>query len=141
VSEQEQKALINSDVPLQGGNETILIVEDEEAILGLGLKILERLGYRVLTANTPQHAIEVLEAYPDPVHLLITDVVMPEMNGRDLTNLLTKLKPALKCLFMSGYNANIIAHQGVLDEGVLFIQKPFSMRSLAEKVRLILDQD
>ena len=73
--------------------------------------------------------------------MLITDVVMPEMNGRDLAKLLSEIKPGLKCLFTSGYTANVIAHQSILDEGVHFLQKPFSMKDLATKVRKALDQE
>ena len=79
-------------------------------------------------------------AHADKIHLLMTDVVMPGMNGRDLARHLTPLYPDIKLLFMSGYTANVIAHQGVLDEGVAFIQKPFSMTDLAEKLREVLDK-
>jgi YesN/AraC family two-component response regulator len=78
--------------------------------------------------------------HADKIHLLMTDVVMPGMNGRDLARRLTALYPDIKLLFMSGYTANVIAHQGVLDEGVAFLQKPFSMKDLADKLRGVLDQ-
>jgi signal transduction histidine kinase len=122
------------------GTETVLIVEDEKAILKLGRKILEQLGYKVLTANTPAQAIHMVRESSGDIHLLITDVVMPEMNGRDLAERLTSIKPGLKCLFMSGYTASVIAHQGVLDKGVCFIQKPFSVKALAGKVREVLEE-
>ena len=121
------------------GTETVLIVEDEEAIMNLGKTILERLGYTVLTASTPGKAIRLVREYAGDIQLLIADVVMPEMNGRELTERLTSVKPGLKCLFMSGYTADAIAHHGVLDEGVYFIQKPFSVKKMAEKVRNVLD--
>ena len=123
----------------QGRGETVLLVEDEPAILDMGKVMLEQLGYTVLAAGTPGEAIRLAEEHAGEIHLLMTDVVMPEMNGRDLAERLLSLYPDLKCLFMSGYTANVIAHHGVLDEGVHFIQKPFSMQDLAAKVREVLD--
>jgi PAS domain S-box-containing protein len=122
------------------GTETVLIVEDEDAILNIAKTILDRLGYTVLTANSPARALRLAGEYAGDIHLLITDVVMPEMNGRELANRLTAAKPGLKCLFMSGYTANIIAHHSVLEEGVHFIPKPFSVKALAEKAREALDE-
>ncbi|MBN1630284.1 MAG: PAS domain S-box protein, partial [Thermoleophilia bacterium] len=123
-----------------GGTETVLIVEDEKSILNLGSRILKALGYNVLAARTPGDALAQTEAHPGPIHLVVTDVVMPEMNGRILAERLAAMKPGLKCLFMSGYTANVIAHRGVLDEGVRFIQKPFSTNAFAMKVRQALDE-
>jgi PAS domain S-box-containing protein len=125
--------------PVPGGNETILLVEDEPAVLNLTRMILQRKGYSVLSAATPAEAIDIAGSHADKIHLLMTDVVMPGMNGRDLARRLTALYPDIRCLFMSGYTANVIAHQGVLDEGVAFIQKPFSMKNLADKLREVLD--
>jgi YesN/AraC family two-component response regulator len=102
--------------------------------------MLERLGYSVLTAATPGEAIDAARKHSEEIHLLITDVVMPEMNGRDLAAKLLSLYPNLKWLFMSGYTENIIAHHGVLDEGLNFIQKPFSMQNLSAEVRKVMDQ-
>ncbi len=121
------------------GQETILLVEDEPGILKMTLTMLERQGYTVLAASTPSEAIRLAREYPNEIHLLVTDVVMPEMNGRDLAQKLITLYPNLKRLFMSGYTANVIAHHGVLDEGVHFIQKPFSMKDIAEKIRTALE--
>ena len=123
------------------GRETVLLVEDDPAILDIGMMMLESFGYRVLTANTPGKAIRMAEEHAGTIELLMTDVVMPEMNGRDLARRLLSLYPDLKRLFMSGYTADVIAHQGVLEEGVNFIQKPFSMQALAAKVREVLDGD
>ncbi|MBN1830155.1 MAG: response regulator [Deltaproteobacteria bacterium] len=123
-----------------GGRETVLIVEDEMAILDLCKRIIEQLGYTVLTAKTPGEAIRLVEEHTGDIHLLITDVVMPEMNGRELAERLASIKPGLKCLYMSGYTANVIAHRGMLAEGVYFIQKPFSMKDLAAKAREVLNQ-
>ena len=122
-----------------GGHEVILLVEDEQSILQMTKTILERRGYTVVAASTPGEAIQVAKAHPNGIQLLITDVVMPEMNGRDLAKNLLSLYPQMKRLFMSGYTANVIAHHGVLDRGVNFIQKPFSGKDLAAKVREALD--
>jgi PAS domain S-box-containing protein len=126
-----------AEIP-QGHGETILIVEDEAAILRLAVKMLERQQYIVLEAATPGRAVEIAREHGGAIDLLITDVIMPEMNGRDLANELQVLYPRLKVLFMSGYTASVIAHRGVLDEGVNFVQKPFSNHGLAVKVREVL---
>jgi PAS domain S-box-containing protein len=122
-----------------GRGETVLVVEDEFSILNLARIILETLGYTVLTADTAGEAMSLAERHSGEVHLLITDVVMPGMNGRDLADGIRKLRPEMKCLFMSGYTANVIAHHGVLEKGIHFLQKPFSVKSLAAKVREALD--
>jgi PAS domain S-box-containing protein len=126
-------------LPAIRGHETILLVEDEPSILRLGTRVLERLGYTVLAAGKPSLAIRLAEAHPSEIHLLITDVVMPEMNGRDLATRIIVRFPGIKRLFMSGYTANIIAQHGVLDEGVHFVQKPFTIPNLAAKVREALE--
>ena len=123
-----------------GSGETVLVVEDEAAILKLTQKILQGLGYRTLTAASPGEAAAAAKEHDGEIHLLITDVVMPEMNGRDLAEKLQSEYPKLKVLFMSGYTANVIAHHGVLDAGVHFIQKPFSNTDLAVKVRNALEK-
>jgi PAS domain S-box-containing protein len=124
------------------GHETILLAEDEPALLELTAMLLEKEGSTVLAASTPGEAICLAREreHAGEIHLLITDVVMPEMNGRELAKNLLDLYPHMKRLFMSGYTANVIAHHGVLDENVHFIQKPFSRRDLAAKVREALDQ-
>jgi len=121
------------------GLETILLVEDELAILNMAAMILTNQGYKVLQANSPIEGIRVAEEHIGKIHLLITDVIMPEMNGRDLASTLQSLNPQLKCLFMSGYTADAISRHGVLDENVHFIQKPFSLPAIASKVREVLD--
>jgi DNA-binding NtrC family response regulator len=103
--------------------------------------MLERMGYKVLAAATPGEAMRLAEEYPGEIHMLMTDVVMPEMNGRDLAKNILDLYPNMKRLFMSGYTADVIAHHGVLDKGVNFIQKPFSIKVLSEKIRGILNPD
>jgi CheY-like chemotaxis protein len=117
------------------GTETVLLVEDNEALLKMVEIMLEELGYTVLAAGSPVKAFQLAEEYASDIHLVLTDVVMPEMNGRDLLKRLRALRPGMKCLFMSGYTTNAIAHHGVLDPGINFIQKPFSMKDLAAKVR------
>jgi two-component system cell cycle sensor histidine kinase/response regulator CckA len=124
----------------RGNGETILLVEDEAAILVVGKAMLEELGYKVLAVNTPGEALRQFKAHVAEIHLLITDVVMPEMNGRDLARSMDEIKPGLKCLFTSGYTANVIAHHGVLDDGVNFLQKPFSTNDLAFKVHEVLER-
>lgn len=125
--------------PLLRGQETILLVEDEPSILKMTCSLLENQGYHLLAADTPGKAIEMAEQHAGDIHLLMTDVVMPEMNGRDLARRMHALRPGLKCLYMSGYTANVIAHHGVLDESIHFIQKPFSLHTLATKLRDVLD--
>ncbi|MDZ7663995.1 MAG: transporter substrate-binding domain-containing protein [Desulfotignum sp.] len=132
---------IAADIPEEtpvGSGETVLIVEDEASILKLAKRILARLGYNVFTAASPGEAITLTKEHDGNIHLLITDVVMPEMNGRDLAKKLQTDYPKLKVLFMSGYTANVIAHHGVLDADVHFIQKPFSNKDLGMKVRKAL---
>ena len=122
-----------------GRGETILLVEDDPILLEMGEKMLQRLGYRVLPADTPGKALRLAEESRQEIHMFLTDVVMPEMNGRDLAERLRKIRPTIKHLFMSGYTTNIIAHQGILDRGINFIQKPFSLKGLAAKLREVLD--
>jgi len=122
-----------------GGNETILLVEDEKSIRVTAALFLEAFGYTVLVADCPEQALRLAAEHPGRIHLLITDVVMPGMSGRDLAKQLATDRPEMKRLFMSGYTANVIAHRGVLDEGVEFLGKPFSRDELASKVRELLD--
>jgi PAS domain S-box-containing protein len=125
---------------LPRGTETVLLVEDEPSILHLGERMLAGLGYTVLAAATADEALRLSAAYDGPIPLLLTDVVMPEMSGKDLAERLRAIRPALRCLYMSGYTASVIAHRGVLEEGVRFIQKPFMLQALAAKVRAVLDE-
>ena len=138
VDTSEQTAEEGVETPVPRGVGTILLVEDEYAILSMTTTILTNLGYTVLSASSPTEAIGLVKEHTGEICLLITDVIMPEMNGKDLAFKLQSLHPHLKCLFMSGYTADIIARHGVLDEGVNFIQKPFSMSDLAAKVGEVL---
>ncbi|MBN1293896.1 MAG: response regulator [Candidatus Latescibacteria bacterium] len=134
---------IKIDTPteiLSKGTETILIIEDEQAISDLAKIILEKQGYNVLVANTPVMALDLVENHPDDIHLVLSDVVLPEMNGRELLNRIKVFRPNIKSLFMSGYTANVIVHRGILEEGVQFIQKPFNINVLVNRVREVLDQ-
>lgn len=124
---------------LTGKGELVLLVEDEPSLLELGKQFLETLGYQVLAAQTPILALELAGVSQDPIQLLMTDVILPGMNGRELSEQIQSRYPDIKVLFMSGYTANVIAHHGVLYDGVNFIQKPFSKHELASKVREILD--
>jgi|GEM_PF-1968127 len=140
-TEQPEQALPEKQVQMPSGHgETILVVEDEAVILELACAMLEQLGYTALAAASPEEALHLTKTHLNPVHLLVTDVVMPGMNGRDLAAQLTQLCPDLKVVFMSGYTANVIAHHGVLDPGVHFLQKPFSMDDIAAKVHAVLGE-
>ena len=123
------------DLKVQGGTETVLIVEDDESVLKISKNMLEKLGYRVLAVKEPVQAIHQVEGFEGNIDLLLIDIVMPGMNGKELAERLISVKPGLKCLYMSGYTADVIAHHGILDEGVHFISKPFSLKAMAEKVR------
>jgi signal transduction histidine kinase len=123
---------------LPKGNETILLVEDADLVRRLAKEVLENNGYRVQEAATGTDALRIGEQTQEPIDLLLTDVVMSEMSGRELANRLTSLRPEMRVLYMSGYTDDAIVHHGVLDEGINFIQKPFSPYGLALKVREVL---
>jgi len=139
VAHEEFDKAVPEKKAAAGGTETILLVEDDPSILRMTRMMLEQKGYSVLTAATPSEAIKLAKTHAEKIHLLMTDVVMPEMNGRDLAGEITALYPDIRRLFMSGYTADVIAHQGILDDGVTFIQKPFSMTDMTKKVREVLD--
>ena len=131
----EKNADKNLEDKISGQGETVLVVDDDPQILMLAKIMLEDSGYRVLTAGTPGEAIVLAQKHAGKVQLLLADVVMPGMNGRDLAKRLQSSYPSLKVLFMSGHSAGII---GVMDENVNFISKPFSMATFAAKVREVL---
>jgi CheY-like chemotaxis protein len=122
------------------GSETILLVEDEEDLRKLALLILERQGYKVLAARDGDEALLICEQHKDPIHLLLTDVVMPRMSGHELAKRLESSHPEAKVLYMSGYTDNAIVLHGVLVEGVNYIQKPFTVDALTKKVREVLER-
>jgi two-component system cell cycle sensor histidine kinase/response regulator CckA len=126
--------------PPSRGSETVLLVEDEAELRELAEEVLSSRGYTVLQAGSPAEALQLAERHDGPVHLLLTDVVMPGMSGRELADRLLGARPALKALFMSGYTDTAIVHHGVLDPGTPFLQKPFTPDALVRKVRDVLDQ-
>jgi GAF domain-containing protein/CheY-like chemotaxis protein len=124
--------------PLRG-METVLLVEDEDAVRDLARDVLQASGYTVLEARHGGEALRICAQHPEPIHLMLTDVVMPEMSGRELAQRLAVLRPGVKVLYMSGYTDNAVVHHGVLDPGTVFLQKPFSPTVLTRKVREVLD--
>ncbi|MBU1398315.1 MAG: PAS domain S-box protein [Proteobacteria bacterium] len=122
-----------------GGTETVLVVEDEKMLLELAVTILEEQGYNVLSAESPEEAMTIAREYNNPIHLLVTDVVMPGMNGWELKEALAPLYPEIKTIFMSGYTADIIAHKGIIEKGTAFLQKPFTISVLTEKIRQVIE--
>ncbi len=123
-----------------GGDETVLLVEDEPALLRLGTLLLTRLGYRVISAARPEDALRLADEHAGAIDLLVTDVVMPGMNGREVAARITARDPRVKCLFTSGYTADVVAHHGVIDAGVQLLEKPFSLDRLAAAVRAVLGE-
>lgn len=132
--ETEQKLQLES----LSGTETVLVVEDQPDLLDLAKGSLEEFGYKVVTALSPGEAILLCGTYHDEISLLLTDVIMPMMNGKELRTRIEKIKPGIKTIFMSGYTADVITDGGILDEGIEFIQKPFTPQILAKKVRDVL---
>jgi CheY-like chemotaxis protein len=127
--------------PARGGSETLLVVEDEPSVLSIAGRVLTSSGYRVLEAGDAAEAHEVFAEHRDEVDLLVTDVILPDINGRQLYEQLREQRPDLKVLFMSGYTDNAIVHHGVLDEGVEFMQKPFTPNQVARRVREALEAE
>jgi len=129
------------DDSIPGGSETVLLVEDEDVVRGLAQRILEEAGYRVIAANGGEEAVTWCANNAETIHLLLTDVVMPDTSGKELAERLTSLRPQTKVLFMSGYTDEAIVHHGVLDSNVEFLQKPFTPTALSRKVRQVLDSN
>ena len=127
------------EIELRAGTETVLLVEDEETVRDMTREILLESGYRVLEAKHGQEALLVAGQYPGVIHLMLSDVVMPQMSGRELAEQLTPLRKEMKVLYMSGYTDDAIVHHGVLDAGMAFIEKPFTPNGLARKVRETLN--
>jgi CheY-like chemotaxis protein len=121
------------------GSETILLVEDEEALRQLIREILEVGGYRVLPGGSPEEALAAAEAHSGPIHLLLTDVVMPLMSGRQVADRIKASRPAVRVMYMSGYTDEAISHHGALEPGTEFLQKPFTAHALLRKVREVLE--
>ncbi len=125
--------------PLPRGSETVLLVEDDRTVRLLATEMLEMSGYTVLEAGDGREALEVVHRHGRPIDLLLTDVVMPQMSGRELAEGIAALHPRIRVLYMSGYTDGVIAHHGILDTGVAYLQKPFTTDALARKVRETLD--
>jgi len=125
---------------LPRGDETILVVENNEEVRKVTARILKMQGYRVLEASNPNTTFSTCSQHEGPIHLMITDVVMPEMNGPELAKRLMSQYPEMKAIYMSGYLKNFISHQGILEKGMNFIQKPFTVDELVKKVREVLDR-
>ena len=138
TAEEIKRTTSTSELPR--GTETILLAEDEEVVRNLVRSVLEKLGYTILEAANGGAGLLICERHPGTIHLLLTDVVMPEMSGRELADRLNNVRPEMKILYMSGYTEKAINHHGVLDEKVNFIHKPFSPAALAMKVREVLDK-
>jgi PAS domain S-box-containing protein len=136
--EEIKERVVKEELPR--GSETILIVEDEEDVLKLAARILERQGYTVLQTSSTSKALEICKEQKKPIHLILTDVVMPQMGGRELADRIVSIHPETKVLYMSGYTDNAIVHHGVLEEGLNFMQKPFTLEILSRKVREALDK-
>ena len=122
------------------GSETILLVEDEEAVRILARKTLRSYGYHILEAANGEEAIRIVQEGPEKIHLLLTDVVMPGMSGREVAERISPLFPEMKVLYISGYTDSAIVHHGILDPGTALLLKPFKPDALAQKVRGVLDQ-
>jgi CheY-like chemotaxis protein len=130
----------NNNMSAPRGHETILLVEDEEAVRTTTKLALELLGYTVLEAESGTKAIRLCESHADPIHLLISDVIMPEMGGRLVAERVTAISPQIKVLFFSGYTDDAVVRHGISKSEVAFLQKPFRLEGLALKVREVLDQ-
>lgn len=128
-------------LPTEGAQKTVLLVEDEEVILAVTKKMLLRQGYNVLSAASPVDAIRIAQECMQTVDVLLTDVIMPEMNGRELAKRILKMYPDIQCVYMSGYTADVIAHHGVLEDGVHFIQKPFSYEDMTMALNRICNRE
>jgi two-component system, cell cycle sensor histidine kinase and response regulator CckA len=123
------------------GSETVLLVEDEESVRGLVRDTLQSRGYTVLEAEDGESGLALAERFTDRIHLLISDVVMPGISGKQLAEQLKKARPQTKVLFLSGYTEDAIAQEGGLEPGAAFLQKPFTLQNLARKVREVLEAD
>jgi CheY-like chemotaxis protein len=121
------------------GSETLLVVEDEEAVRTLAVRILREHGYTVLSASDGEEALRLARAYKELIHMVLTDVIMPGISGNTLVTRLRISRPRIKSLFISGYTDDAIVHHGILDSGIAFLQKPFSIESLTRKVREVLE--
>lgn len=139
AEEAVQTKLSQPEHASQVGTETVLVVEDEEEVRNLVSGTLETYGYEVLKAENAEEGLRIAAAYPTPIDLLLTDVIMPGMNGRELFQQVSTIRPEIKVLYMSGYTDSMIVRDGVLEEGTNYLQKPFTIHGLTQKVRMVLN--
>ena len=125
--------------PGRRGAETVLVVEDESSVRALAVRILRERGYEVLDASNGKEALRTVHEFLGEIHLVVTDVVMPEMSGKTLVSQIEVARPGIKALFVSGYTDNAIVHHGILDSNIAFLQKPFTADGLARKVREVIN--
>lgn len=138
VVEELEEEKVSDGIPR--GSETVLVVEDEETVRKLTVQILKKQGYKVLEAPQSGDALLVCEQYKEPIHLILTDVVMPRMSGPEFIDRLGQVRQDFKVLYMSGYTNEAVVHHGVREREMAFIQKPFTLEGLARKVREVLDK-
>jgi CheY-like chemotaxis protein len=139
VDEAPESNQVAATLPAVGGTETVLLAEDEAAVRAVARQSLVRYGYTVLEAPNAEAALELAKRYSGRIHLLLTDVVMPGMSGRALALQLEPLRPGMRTIYMSGYTDEAITRHGVLEPGLVYVQKPFSPEALVRKVREVLD--
>jgi CheY-like chemotaxis protein len=139
-TERPEEEKLASSEAMPKGAETILVVDDDPSIVDIITQVLEPLGYHIRSAWDPREALELAKASSETIDLLLTDVIMPNLNGRQLAESLLKSRPGLRVIFMSGYTDNIMEHHGILRKGAMFVQKPIGPRRLAQVVRQVLDQ-
>jgi CheY-like chemotaxis protein len=130
-----------SPAAVSGGSEILLVVEDQEDVRKFAVEVLRSRGYDVLSSEDAEAALELAERHANPIHLLVTDVVLPGMNGRELARRLKAIRPAMQVLFTSGYNRDVIAEHGILESGTAYLAKPYTPGELAAKVRELLSKE
>ncbi|MCS7164529.1 MAG: ATP-binding protein, partial [Thermodesulfovibrio sp.] len=140
TEEVEAEILERSEGKLLRGDETVLVVDDDEKVRATVLEMLKRLGYKTLEANNQDVALFLAQFYDKPIDLIICDVVMPGISGRKLIDKIKNYRPDVKVLYMSGYTDNVVSKHGILEKGINFIQKPFSIEALSRKIREVLDK-
>ncbi len=141
VAEAAEAVRVRENAVAPRGTETILVVEDEEAVRHVVREALRGFGYNVIDTGDPEECVRIAASHAGAIHLLVTDVIMPKMSGRDVADKIMAQRQDVKVLFMSGYTDNAIVQRGIVDSGLSFIQKPFALISLARKVRDVLDSE
>jgi CheY-like chemotaxis protein len=139
IEEEESNSRARPTVAVAKGTETVLLAEDDHDLCEITTELLQNDGYRVLAAEDGPAALARVAEFHEPIHLLLTDMVLPGLNGIELANLIQKTHPNLKVLFMSGYTGTLVAHQGVLNASAAFIEKPFTRQALLRQLREVLE--